>query len=201
MNSRERLRTGLQKAPFTILAIAIVGYLLASDGVRFHDVFGPHAGLFVPSSYTVNALFHSDWGHYWSNVRLLVPFGVVLTLLTSDRHVLGLVAFAHVVSSLLYAVGGGLAVGASGVVFAVFAGLVVRTTGDAMQNQPTKTLLAIEAGLLLPFTVVLYGLVIAVDFGQIAHMGHFMAFCWGALYELAFVGIGHERGERLLLQW
>jgi len=146
-------------------------------------------------------VFHADWGHYWGNVRLLVPFGVLLTLLTSDEHVLGLAVVAHVAGSVLYAVGGGILVGASGVVFAVFAALIVRSTGDAMADQPTGTMLAIVAGLLAPFAVVLYVLVIAVDVGPTAHMGHFLAFAWGGLYECFFVAVGHSRGERVVLSW
>ena len=199
---RSRLRSLLRKKfPLTVLAIAVVGWLLISNGVYFEDVFGADPSPWNPLTHVVNAVFHVDTGHYRGNVLFLVPAGILMTLLTTDEHVFGLALFSHAIGSLLYGVGGGVVVGSSGVVFALFAGLIVRSTGDAMADESTETLLAITLGLLAPFAIVLYGLVIAIDFGRVAHMGHFMAFAFGAIYEFAFVAVGHARGERVVFSF
>lgn len=72
--------------PVTVLGIALVSGLLAAGGIRFDDVF--ELSLLNPFVYTTNMLFHSDWGHYAGNMWLWIPFGVLLTWLTSNRHVL-----------------------------------------------------------------------------------------------------------------
>lgn len=201
MDRSQLLALTRKKFPFTVLGIAIVGWLLISNGIYFEDVFGTDPSPWNPLTHVANALFHADMGHYRGNVLFLVPAGILLTVLTSDEHVLGLALCTHVIGSLLYAVGGGVVVGSSGVLFAFFAGLIVRSTGDAMAEESIETLLAITLGLLAPFALVLYGLVIAIDFGQVAHMGHFVAFAFGAFYEFAFVVIGHARGEKVVFSF
>jgi|GEM_PF-1631067 len=199
MDRRTLLVLLRRKFPLTILAIAGIGWFLAANGIYYEEVLGTDPSIWNPLRHVGAIVFHNGWGHYRGNLPFLLAFGVAMTLLTTDEHVLGLILVSNVIGSLLYAVGGGQVVGSSGAVFAVFAGLIVRSTGDAMQNESTETLLATEFGLLAPFVVVLYFLMIVVGGDGIAHMGHFMAFAWGGLYELGFVLVGHSRGERTVL--
>lgn len=199
MDRRDLLSLCRRKFPLTVLVVAGIGWYLAANGIYFEEVFGEHPSIWNPFWHLASIVFHNGWGHFRGNLTPLLVFGVAMTLLTADEHVLGLIVVPSVIGSVFYAVGGGVVVGSSGAVFAIFAGLLVRSVGDAMQNESMETLLAIELGLLAPFVLVLMFMIVAVSGHGVAHMGHFMAFCFGALYEFAFVAHGHARGERTML--
>lgn len=195
------LRLFKRKFPFTILVIAGVGWVLVTNGVRIEDVFGPSPSPFNPLVHLSNQFFHASLDHYRGNMLVLVPFGIVLTLLTSDKHVLAVVVGADALASFVYHIGSGPVVGSSGIAFAIVGVLLVRTVGDAMQNASMEWLLAIMIGLFLPFFLVLFVVAVALHGAWVAHFGHLLAFCFGGMCEAAFVIVGHASDDRLVLSW
>ncbi|WP_172824866.1 rhomboid family intramembrane serine protease [Halorientalis sp. IM1011] len=190
-----------RKFPFTIFLIAGVGWLLVTNGVRIEDVFGPSPSPFNPIFHLSNQFFHASLDHYRGNMLVLVPLGVVLTLLTSDKHVLGVVVGADALASFVYHLGSGPVVGSSGIAFAIIGVLIVRTVGDAMQNASVEWLLTIMVGLFLPFFLVLFVVAVALHGTWVAHFGHLLSFAFGGMLEAAFVLVGHATDERLVLSW
>ena len=190
-----------RKFPFTILVIAVVEWILVTNGLRIETVFGPSPSPFNPLFHLSNQFFHVDFGHYRGNMLVLVPLGVVLTLLTSDKHVLAVVVGADALASFVYHIGSGPVVGSSGIAFAIIGVLLVRTVGDAMQNASMEWLLTIMVGLFLPFFLVLFIVAIALQGAWVAHFEHLLAFCFGGMLEAAFVVVGHATDDRLVLSW
>jgi membrane associated rhomboid family serine protease len=175
--------------PVTVLGIALVSGLLAANGIRFDDVFELH--LLNPFVYTVNMLFHSDWAHYTGNMWLWIPFGVLLTWLTSNRHVLMLVVvvgFQKTATGILIQ---GPTVGMSGVVLGVGAAAMVRSTFYAMPDASSETLQTIVAGLMIPLATGLLLVMIFAGPRWIADFSHFLGFVFGGAIEAIYVFDSH----------
>jgi membrane associated rhomboid family serine protease len=88
------LRT-LGYVPVTVLILVAVSLYFEVNGIRHEDLYPTlsRALLFDPVYHLVNAFLHFDRAHFTWNMRLLIPFGVLLTWLTSNRHVLVVVVF------------------------------------------------------------------------------------------------------------
>ena len=180
--------------PVTVLGIALISGVLAAEGVRFQEVFevGGLWTLFNPFNYTVNMLFHSDWGHYAGNMRLWLPFGVLMTWLTSNRHVLWLVVGVNVSTSV-----GAMAVlqagvGMSAVVFGIGAAILVRATGDAMRDQSLETVQAVVLGLMTPLAMGFLLIMVLAGPRVIGDFAHFLGFLFGGAIEAMYVFDEHE---------
>ncbi|MBX0287053.1 rhomboid family intramembrane serine protease [Haloarcula salinisoli] len=183
--------------PVTVLGIALVSGALAAGGIRFHDVFEFEGlpWLLNPFNYTVNMLFHADWGHYAGNMRLWLPFGILMTWLTSNRHVLWLVVtigFGKTATGILIQ---GPTVGMSGVVFGVGAAVLVRSTGYALQDSSLETLQIIVFGLLTPLATGFLLVMIFAGPRWIADFSHFLGFLFGGAIEAMYVFDEHEDGR------
>lgn len=181
--------------PVTVLAIALVSGVLASAGIRYGDVLGVTP--FNPLYYVTNAFFHSDWGHYAGNMRIFVPFGVILTWYTSNRHVLGVAVTAHILASIIAAASGQIGVGSSSMALAVAAATLIRATGHAFSGASAESLQAMLAGVFAPLVV---GFLLLVIFlggaGTVAHVHHFFGFLYGGAIEAMYVLGNRESEER-----
>lgn len=192
---RERLRAvpgvELSNLPVTVGAVALVCWLLASNGV-YVDRSAGSGVLLNPISYLTSMVVHFHWAHFASNVRWWLPIGVVFTLLTSNRHVLLVAVVAHVstqiVSSGLLRFVSGLSV----VVFAVLTATLVRSIGVAFQNYPMETLQNALAVLLIPVLTGVFLVVIVVGPSWVGHLEHFFGALFGAAIESMYVLRDHE---------
>jgi membrane associated rhomboid family serine protease len=177
--------------PLAVGAFAVFCWVLLELGVEPLDMAGvPPA--YDPLSILSGMVLHSGPGHYWGNMRLLVPLGIVLTLLSNNRHVLALMFVAHVPSAMVYGFVAGPVVGSSGVAFGIAAAALVRSIGVGLQNFSMETLQTTILGLLTPFVA---GLLVVAIFNVppgVAHFGHFFSFLFGAGYESAVVLTNHE---------
>ncbi|MDS0261645.1 rhomboid family intramembrane serine protease [Haloarcula sp. S1CR25-12] len=183
--------------PVTVVGVAVVSGVLAANGVRFDDVFGlpgvPY--LFNPFNYTVNMLFHAGWGHYAGNMRLWLPVGIVLTWLTSNRHVLWLVIAVGVGKTATGILIQGPTVGMSGVVFGVAAAALVRSTDYALQDASLETVQTVVAGLMIPLATGFFLIVILAGPRWIADFSHFLGFLFGGAIEAMYVFSEREGGR------
>lgn len=177
--------------PVTTVVFAVFCWLLLELGVEPLDLAGVSPA-YDPLSVLSGMVLHSGPDHYWGNMRLLVPFGIVLTLLSNNRHVLAVILVSHVPAAMVYGLVGGTVVGSSGVAFGIAAATLVRSVGAGLQDASVETLQTTILGLLTPFVASL--LVVAVfDVPPgIAHFGHVFGFVFGAGYESAVVLAGHR---------
>lgn len=139
--------------PVSVLVFAAVSGLLVITNTRFSTVFGTDGVSAV--GHIAGMLFHRGMAHYRGNMLVFVPFGVVLTALTSDRHVLGLIVLTHLPASILYAAFGGGIVGSSIAAMGIAAATLVRAIGEGMQDVSMEWLRAILLGILTAFLLVL----------------------------------------------
>lgn len=116
--------------PATVIVVGVASRALAAAGVRFEDVF--RVRWWNPLVYVANGVFHGGRDHFAGNVRLWVPLGAVFTWLTSDGHVLLLVAATQAVVTAVTLTLGGHGVGLSVAVLAVAGAILVRSTGVAL---------------------------------------------------------------------
>jgi len=180
--------------PVTVVGVAVVSGVLAANGVRFDEVFrvGGLATLFNPFTYTVNMLFHSDWGHYAGNMWLWIPIGFVCTWLTSNRHVLLLVVTVNVLTSVAAIAVLQAGVGMSAVVLGVGAAVLVRATGMALQNASLETVQTVVAGLMTPLATGFLLVMILAGPRQIGDFAHFLGFLFGGAIEAIYVFSEHD---------
>jgi membrane associated rhomboid family serine protease len=180
--------------PIVVGAFAAFSWLLLEWGVEPLGVAGLSPA-YDPLSILSGMVLHSGPDHYWGNMRLLVPLGIVLTLLSNNRHVLGLILVSHVPAAMVYGFVAGPIVGSSGVAFGIAAAALVRSTGVGLQNASMETLQATILGLLTPLVA---GLLVVAIFNVppgVAHFGHFFSFLFGAGYEAIVVLSEHERAD------
>jgi membrane associated rhomboid family serine protease len=177
--------------PLTIGAFVALTWLLLELEVSMVDL-GALPPAIDPFSLLSGLVLHSDAQHFQNNMRLLVPFGIVLTLLTNNRHVLGIILVSHLLSAMLYGVVSGPVIGSSGAVFGLTAATLVRSIGEGLQNASVETLQTVIYGMLAPFLTVLLVVAIFNIPPGIAHFGHFFGFLFGAAYEAIVVFRQHE---------
>lgn len=184
--------------PVTVVGIALVSGWLAAGGIRFEDVFVTDGfwTLFNPFVYTVNMLFHAGWGHYAGNMWLWIPFGVLLTWLTSNRHVLWLVFAVGVGKTATGILIQGPTVGMSGVVLGVAAATLVRSTGYAMQDVSLEAVQYTVSGLLIPLAAGLLVVMILAGPRWVADFSHFLGFLFGGAIEVMYVFNEHDDGSQ-----
>jgi len=189
-------REYLTYLPITVGLFAVVGWVLV-----VYDVSQFQLG-FVPSQrdpveMMSSMLFHEGMGHYRGNMLYaFVPFGVVLTLLTSNRHVLGTILVSHGVPAVGLGWIGWLGVGSSIAAFGILSATLVRSIELGMQNESDEMFQMIVLGLLAPFVSTLFVLALFNVPPDINHTGHFLGFLCGAGYEYVFVARERNAADR-----
>ncbi|WP_246984795.1 rhomboid family intramembrane serine protease [Halorientalis marina] len=182
----------LSNFPVTVLVFTGIAWWLADSGIYFDPARFDATVLLNPLNYFLSMFLHADWSHFAGNIRMWLVFGTILTVFTSNRHVL-LVAVAshlltHVVGVFMFRFGIGMSI----VVFAVIAAALVRATGYAFQNASLDSLQAALAGVLAPLLGVLFVVVLVAGGGRIGHFDHFLGFLFGGAIEMVYVFSSHE---------
>lgn len=180
--------------PVVVVALALISWLLASNGVYVEPDYGLGV-VFNPISYFLSMVLHFGWGHFESNMWWWLPFGTLFTLLTSNRHVLLVAVASHLATQIasngLFRFGAGLSV----VVFAVLTATLVRSVGIAFQNQSATALQNALALSLVPILLGVFLIVIVVGPGPVGHLEHFFGALFGAAIEVLYVLDGHDDGS------
>ncbi|MFB6200839.1 MAG: rhomboid family intramembrane serine protease [Halorhabdus sp.] len=181
--------------PVTIGVIAGLSWLFLASGITDADVTFSLTTALNPLWYVQSMVIHDDWAHFYGNMELLVPFGLVLTWLTSNRHVLGVVLGAQFAAAVLsFAVRFGPGVGSSLAVFAVVAAALVKAVGDGFQRASAESLQTMLLTLVGPLALGLFLVaVIAGGHTRVDHFGHFFAFLFGGAIETMFVLAEHGK--------
>ena len=175
--------------PVTVLLLAGASGWLAVNG--FYGMDGSTISILVVLNpvYVVGSLLtHSNWSHYAGNMSIIVPVGIVLTWLTSNRHVLGAVLLSHmpavfVVGLTLHQVG----IGASAAAYGLLAATLVRGTQVAAQRQSSRTLWVLLLLLMVPFTLAILYVGVTRTSTDVGHFAHLFGFVFGGAYEAIYV--------------
>ena len=179
--------------PITVGVVALIAWYFATNGIYVTEA-GAAARL-NPINHVMNMFLHAGWGHFEGNMQLWLPFGVVLTWLTSNRHVFGVAVVSHVLTSMVGLAIHRFGIGMSIAVFAVIAATLVRSTGYAFQNASMESLQTALAGLLVPVLGGLFLIVLVAGNTRVGHFAHFLGFLFGGAIEAMFVFTGHETDE------
>ena len=179
--------------PIVVFVVAGLGWVTLTLALPVETVQTPLPDWLDPVGLLGGAVFHSGPGHYWGNVWFVVPFGVVLTWLTNNRHVLAVVVVPQYLSAACFTLfTGATVVGASGVAFAFLGAVLVRAVGLTFRSTSTETLLAAILGAVCPFLVALFLLRLFVGVTSVAHMGHLLSFTVATALETGAVLSAHD---------
>ncbi len=184
MNGRQSLSGVLGYLPITVVGFAALTGWLHASGVEYYPDGYVFVDLFNPLVYVGSLFFHADWTHYWGNMAFLLPFGVLLTWLTSNRHVLVVMVVSHFAASVaimaafltmglpVFGVGSSLAV------FSVIGAAVVAGAGTLRDRKGmSDKVVGVTLALLTVFYLV----------NVLLHMGHAFGLLFGAVLESFYV--------------
>jgi membrane associated rhomboid family serine protease len=184
--------------PITVLVLAGICWYVDSAGIRYDDIYPAVSGVLLvdPVYHASNMFLHFDHAHFVWNMRLLIPFGIVLTMLTSNRHVLVVVVFAQLLANVVSGIAGQFVFGASGVMLALVAASLVRATGEAMQDASPEMVQAVVGSLLSLASLALFVVFLGSGgSGWIAHFHHFLGFLFGGAIESIYLFSGESQTE------
>ncbi|MFB6179483.1 MAG: rhomboid family intramembrane serine protease [Halorientalis sp.] len=185
------LGTVLGNLPITVGVFALIAWYFATNNVYITDV--PATARLNPINLLLNMFLHVAWWHFRGNMEAWIPFGIVLTWLTSNRHVFGVVVVSHLLASVVGLLLGRFGIGMSVAVFALIAATLVRSVGAAFQNASMESLQAAIMGVLVPLVGALFFLALVGWHSRIGHFLHFLGFLFGGAIEAMFVFGGHDR--------
>lgn len=181
--------------PWTVIGVSLLAVWIAQEGIWF--VPGTPAHPLDPVPYVAGMLFHESWDHLVGNLRLWIPIGVVLTWLTSNRHVLGLIVAVQVLTQVVSMAVGRPGLGLSVAVFGVATATLVRATAIAARHASTDGLQVAVAGALVPVLGALLFLAVLVGGDSpIGHFPHFFGALFGGAIEAMYVLQDRQRTER-----
>lgn len=172
--------------PITVGAVWLLAWLFASNGVYIHDLeqlrHNPVFQLFLAN------FVHGDWSHFSGNMDLWIPVGILLTLVTNNRHVLVIVLVPELLTQVVMIAIGGGGYGFSSSVWAAMAAVLVRATGIAFQNASDELLQTAVAYILILTCTVAFLHVLFVPLSE-AGSGflHFFGFFFGGAIESVYV--------------
>ncbi|MDY6779393.1 MAG: rhomboid family intramembrane serine protease, partial [Halobacteria archaeon] len=184
----------LGNVPFGVLGFAVLTYVFVKNGIGYY--VSPDVGMGAvlnPLLYTLGIFFHAEMAHYWGNMLILVPLGVLLTWFTNNRHVLGVMFISHLLATLTrvaiyFSVGTiSIGVGSSLAVFGVIAATLVRTTGIGLRNTPDGVLRGTVYVLLGLSLLALLLVPVVVGNTVVDHLGHALGFMFGGAIESLYV--------------
>lgn len=192
---------GWEYLPVTVLAIFCLSLLAtivrARPAIVAHDT--PLAVLWnLLPLYTLNMFMHAHMLHFLGNMFMFVCFGGALTVLTSNRHVLGIALAAHVPTAIWLHLGRDIVViGSSLALAGVIAATVVRSlalvVGAVDTDDPIDTVFGGT-----------FALVVLSVFGLLSVAGvyylrifdhHFGGWVFGGLAEAAWIASGRLRSQ------
>ena len=183
----------LSKTPVVVGLFVVIQWYITTNGIAFYDVFGRAS--WNPFLYIANMFFHAGgWSHYAGNMRLWIPFGILLTWFTSNKHVLGFAFAVNLMTTLIALFIEGLGLGMSHVVFGVIAATLVRSVGLGLQNGSMELL---QIGVTVPLAFGVVGFFIVMVFAGprwIADLYHLLGFVFGGAIEAMYVFDAREGG-------
>lgn len=179
---REWLR--LTNVPITVIFIAALGGVFAYLGYdTYPQGFSTFPYVLDPVYYVVTIFTHSGVSHYMANVYFLVPAGVLMTYLTSNREVFYVVIVSHLPTATLCATIGLTSLGAGAAAYGLLAALLVRATWFSAEEYSGAVRVASSVAVVAVAGVVLVSLVFVSGGSQVAYIIPVSGFVLGGTYE------------------
>lgn len=177
-------RVALSNAPVVVVLFAVVAWLFASNGV-FTRYESFQVGTFLnPVRLSYAAFLSRGWETFVGNVQLWIPFGVALTLLTSNRHVFGVAVGAYALTQVMLIAIVCNGYGMNVVVFAVIAATLFRAVGYLLRNASREVMENALVGLAVPAIMAVF----AYEFlTSGSFIGNTAGFMFGAGIEILWV--------------
>jgi membrane associated rhomboid family serine protease len=194
---RERLK--LSNLPITIGVIALVGGFFVRVGFHtYPEGLSTFPYLLDPFFYFGTIFTHSGASHYVANMYFLVPAGIILTYLTSNREVLGVVLVSHLPTAAFCATIGLTALGAGAAAYGVLAAVLVRTTWFCAEEYSGAVRVASSIAVVVLSGVALTALVVVSGASQVAYIIPLSGFVLGGTFESLRViyDFGYSEPER-----
>lgn len=183
----EDVKWVLGNAPITVVALWVIMWYLASNGLYYHDVFGYDGAESLFSIFFLMPFYHGDWGHFAGNMAGWIPAGIALTLLTNNRHTLLIVVVSDFLTQVIGIVAQG-GYGFSSAVLAVRAAVLVHAIGISFQDAPDW---ALQTAVGIVMTLVSAGFffvaLLAGPNQTIGHFSHFFGLLFGGAIESMYV--------------
>jgi hypothetical protein len=176
--------------PVTVFAVIGFSTLFTMSGTRPSLFAGPL--LTELQIYVLNVFMHSGVGHFVGNMFLLVLFGGVLTLLTSNKHVLGIIFVSHVGgATLLRLTAGSIGIGSSLAVAGLVAATVVYSVGLVLGKTSEGVLEKFLGGAFTGLVLLGFGLLSVSGIMYLRLLDHhFGGWLFGALAETIWLVAG-----------
>jgi hypothetical protein len=186
--------------PVTVLSVVVFAGVFTALGVRPVEVVGG-GFLFEVSNFlqvhVLNMLMHRGAEHYFVNMLLLVLFGGVLTLLTTNGHTAFVMVAAHVSASVhLTATTGETAIGSSLAIAGVVVATFVRTAALPFVGGGMELGERLLVGVVAVVVVSLYAVTSVTGTLYLPVTDHHLGgWVFGALAEVAWMmWVGYRRG-------
>lgn len=187
MNKKgNRLRGWLRplNIPIAVALIAALGGVFAYLGYdTYPRGFSTFPYVLDPVYYVVTIFTHSGVSHYVANMYFLVPAGVLMTYLTSNREVLYVVVVSHLPTATLCATIGLTSLGAGAAAYGLLAALLVRATWFSAKDYSGSVRVASSIAVVVVAGAVLVTLVVVSGGSQIAYIIPVSGFVLGGTYE------------------
>lgn len=183
MGTYERLSDAVGYLPVTVVGFAVLTGWLHASGIEYYPEGHAVVDIFHPAVYVGSLLFHSNWAHYQGNIAVLLPFGLVLTWLTNNRHVLFVIVVSHffaavfLVASFLTVGVAMFGVGSSLAVYGVMGASALATAGYLRDEKGWNSAVGGALALLTFFYIVTVFL----------HLGHAFGLLFGTILESFYV--------------
>jgi len=181
---RLRGRLWLRDLPVTVFVIAAIGGYFASRGFStYPEGFSSFPYILDPLYYVVTLFAHSGLSHYLANMYFLVPAGILLTYLTSNKKVLYVVAVSHIPTVTLCATIGMEVIGAGAAAYGILAAVLVRTTWFCAEDYSGAVRVTSSVAVVAVAGVGLALLVLTSGASQIAYIIPVSGFILGGTFE------------------
>lgn len=170
--------------PVTVVGFAVLTGWLRASGIEYYPEGHAVVDLFHPAVYVGSLFFHADWAHYQGNIAVFLPFGLLLTWLTNNRHVLFVIVVSHffatvfLVGSFLTVGVAMFGVGSSLAVYGIMGASVLATAGYL---RDTKGWSDSVVGVALALLTFVYIVTVFV------HLGHAFGLLFGTITESFYV--------------
>jgi membrane associated rhomboid family serine protease len=178
MGTKE-LSDTLSYLPVTVVGFAALTGWLHASGIEYYPEGHAVVDLFHPAVYVGSLFFHANWAHYQGNIAVLLPFGLLLTWLTNNRHVLFVIVVSHFFATV-FLVGSFLTVGVAmfgvGSSLAVYGVMGASVLAAAGYLRDTKGWNSVVGGA-LAFLTFVYIVTVFV------HLGHAFGLLFGTVIE------------------
>lgn len=180
--AREWLK--LRNLPITIGFIALLsGFFVRIGFNSYPEGLSTFPYLLDPFFYFGTIFTHSGMSHYLANMYFLVPAGVLLTYLTSNRKVLYVVLVSHIPTAAFCATIGLTALGAGAAAYGVLAAVLVRTTWFCAEDYSGGVRVASSIAVVALAGTVLVSLVVVSGGSQISYIIPVSGFILGGTFE------------------